>query len=133
MRRLLLGAVTGAAIITLQACAAPSSYMGISLVAGAADPELQQLAYRAQAGDKQAQLELGIRFEEGRGVPVDAKRAMGLYRMAASDSGGTMWVYTPPVGNETKGRVMPINTGPRLPGLEEASRRLEVSGIRQGK
>jgi hypothetical protein len=59
--------------LPLWACA-NGSYGGIPLVSGAASVELQDLARRAQAGDKHAQLELGIRFEEGRGVPVDRKR-----------------------------------------------------------
>ncbi|MDQ8757647.1 hypothetical protein RCO27_15565 [Sphingosinicella sp. LHD-64] len=108
----------------LGACAA-NSYAGIPFAAGAAAPELQGLAMRAQAGDKQAQLELGIRYEEGRGVPVDLRRAERLYRMAASDSGGTMYVYSPPVGQNGRGQVVPINSGPRQIGLAEARRRLE--------
>jgi hypothetical protein len=103
-----------------------ASYSGIPVATGAADPTLQLLAHRARAGDKQAQLDLGIAFEEGRGVPVDVKRAIKLYRMAASDSGGTMWVYSPPVGNGTKGRVMPVDRGPRISGLAEAKARLDL-------
>ncbi len=87
---------------------------------------LQSLARRAQAGDKQAQLELGIRFEEGRGVERDLKKAKKLYGKAASDSGGTIWVYSPPVGNGTSGRVIPVNTGAKQSGLAEAKRRLEA-------
>jgi TPR repeat protein len=66
-----------AAPLTLAACA-PTSYAGISLKPGAADPELQSLARRAQGGDKHAQLELGIRYEEGRGVPANLDRASYL-------------------------------------------------------
>src|ERR1044072_8936789 len=80
------------------------SYIGISLVPGQASPELQDLAARAQGGDKQALLDLGIRFEEGKGVPVDRGRAVRLYRQAASASGGTIWVYSPPVGDGARGR-----------------------------
>jgi hypothetical protein len=69
----------------LAGCAA-NSYAGISLVAEAADPTLQALARRAQAGDQHAQLELGIRYEEGRGVPANRQRAAALYR---SSMGGT--------------------------------------------
>ena len=105
-------------------CAA-SAYAGIPFAAGAADPELQWLAQRAQAGDKQAQLELGIRYEEGRGVPVDLARARRLYRLAAADSGGTMYVYSPPVGRHGRGGVIPIRSGPPQPGLVEARERLE--------
>ena len=115
------------AALMLSACAS-HSYMGIPLGQGLAAPELQQFATRARAGDKQAQLKLGIAFEEGRGVPVDVKRAIGLYRMAASDSGGTMWVYSPPVGKGTKGRVMQVETVRRQAGLVEAKRRLEAVG-----
>src|ERR1044072_5799874 len=58
------------------------SYMGISLVPGQASPELQDLAARAQGGDKQAQLDLGIRFEAGKEVAVDRGRAVRLYRQS---------------------------------------------------
>src|SRR3546814_3291135 len=75
------------------ACAAPKSHYGISLAPGAAPAEVQDLARRAAAGDKHAQLDLGIRYEEGNGVPRDLKRARQLYRLAAPPSGGTMYVY----------------------------------------
>lgn len=108
----------------LSACASSSEYMGISLKPGAAAIELQDLARRAQAGDKLAQLELGIQYEEGRGVPVDIGRAKRLYNFAASDSGGTVWIYSPPVGSGTRGRVIRVGTGPRQAGLAEARARL---------
>ncbi|WP_173205316.1 SEL1-like repeat protein [Sphingopyxis sp. BSNA05] len=90
-----------------------------------ADMPLTALASEAQGGSKQAQLELGIRFEEGRGVERDIDKARKLYGSAASDSGGTIWVYSPPVGNGTSGRTIPVNTGPKRSGLAEAKRRLE--------
>ena len=114
--------------LMLAGCAAPSRYMGIDIASTSADVEradLQSLASRAQSGDKQAQLELGIRFEEGRGVTRDLKKARKLYAKAATSSGGTIWVYSPPVGNGTSGRVIPVNAGPRQHGLAEAKRRLE--------
>jgi len=114
--------------LALAGCAAPSSYMGIDVGAtsvAAERPDLQSLASRARAGDKQAQLELGIRFEEGRGVERDLKKARKLYAKAAASSGGRIWVYSPPVGNGTSGRVIPVNAGPRQHGLAEAKRRLE--------
>jgi len=129
------------AFAALSACAAPTSYMGIdfaSASAGVEQAEIGSLARRAQAGDKQAQLELGIRFEErwraavrgtdgkpSRGVERDLNKARKLYAKAASNSGGTIWVYSPPVGNGTKGRTIPVNTGPKQVGLAEAKRRLE--------
>lgn len=90
-----------------------------------ADMPLTALASEAQRGSKQAQLELGIRFEEGKGVERDLDKARKLYAQAASDSGGTIWVYSPAVGNGTKGRTIPVNTGPKRSGLAEAKRRLK--------
>ena|GEM_PF-1352334 len=85
---------------------------------------LTALASEAQRESKQAQLELGIRFEEGRGVERDLDKARKLYAQAASDSGGTIWVYSPSVGNGTKGRMIPVNAGPKRSGLAEAKKRL---------
>lgn len=86
--------------------------------------DLKRLARMAQMGDKHAQLELGIRFEEGIGLPIDFERARKLYVRAASEGGGTLWVYSPPIGNGTSGRVIPIDRGPRIAGLTEARDRL---------
>jgi hypothetical protein len=110
-------------LVAATACAT-HDYMGISLTPGQAPPELQHLALRAQAGDKQAQLDLGIRFEEGVEVPQNRERAMHLYRQAATESGGTRWVYSPPVGDGLPGRVIPIGPGVKQPGLAEAKCRL---------
>lgn len=83
------------------------------------------LARQAKGGDRHAMLHLGIAFEEGRGLPRDLKKARKLYRMAAADSGGTMWIYVPGVGN-APGRVMPFDRGPFVPGLAEAKERLSA-------
>ncbi|WP_129791748.1 SEL1-like repeat protein [Sphingosinicella sp. CPCC 101087] len=107
----------------LGACAA-SSYAGILLNAGTVDPELQDLALRAHAGDKHAQLELGIRYEEGLGVPINHDRAEQLYRAAASDSGEPLYVYSPPVGQHGRGRVLPVRNESAWRGLPEAQARL---------
>jgi len=112
-----------AAALLISGCAS-QQYMGVSLKPGGADPAVQALAVRASTGDKQAQLDLGIRFEEGAGVARDLTAAKKLYRQAASDSGGTIWVYTPPVGNGTSGRVVPVQSGTRQYGLAAAQRRL---------
>ncbi|MFN5128275.1 MAG: hypothetical protein ACK519_01075 [Sphingomonadaceae bacterium] len=113
-----------AAALLMSGCAS-QQYIGVSLKPGGADPAVQALAARASAGDKQAQLDLGIRFEEGAGVARDLNTAKKLYRQAASDSGGTIWVYTPPVGNGTSGRVVPITKGEKSLGLAEAKKRFE--------
>ena len=120
------------AALPLAGCAAPASYAGIPLEAGAADPELQSLARRADAGDKHAQLELGIRYEEGRRVPLDRKRAERLYRLAAADEVGRIYVYTPAVHPGGRGRVLSLRSGRREPGLREAARRLAALNARNG-
>ncbi len=110
----------------LDACAAPTSYAGIDLRPGLENTQLQATAQRAQYGDKRALLELGIAYEEGRTVPVDLKRARALYRAAASTTGGTIFVYQPPVRKGGAGSVMPVNMGPVVPGLAEAKARLKA-------
>ncbi len=85
---------------------------------------LGELARLASMGSKRAQLELGVRFEEGRGVACDPEKARALYRKAATSTGGTIWVYQPPVGNGTSGRTVPIDSGPREVGLASAAERL---------
>ena len=117
--------VLGAILLGTTACTS-SRYMGISMIPGEASPEVQGLAQRARSGDKPAQLDLGIRFEEGNGVPQDKKRALKLYRQAAGDSGGTVWVYAPSPGNGAPARVIPVDRGPRQAGLEEAKARLDT-------
>lgn len=82
------------------------------------------LQCRAALGDKLAQLELGVAFEEGQGVAVDLKRAASLYRSAAAPISGTTYIYSPPVGKEKAGRVIPVRVGPDRPGLVEAKVRL---------
>ncbi len=110
------------ASLTLSACA--SSYAGIPFAPGAADPELQHLARRAHAGDKRAQLELGIRYEEGRGVDRNVSQARKLYLSAAMDRSGVVQVYSPSVG-KGRGRLVPVRLGRKQAGLAEARVRLE--------
>jgi hypothetical protein len=117
-----------AALLALAACSAPSRYMGIGFAPGAASQNLQALAQRAQTGDKHAQLALGIAFEEGRGVAVDMKKARKLYRLASTNSGGTLWVYVPSTRKGQAGHVMPVNMGPIKSGLAEA--KLRLAGLR---
>jgi hypothetical protein len=116
--------------LVLSACAAPSSYMGISLTPGTAASGLQALALRAQSGDKQAQLDLGVAYEEGRGVGVDLKRAEKLYRMAATTTGGTIYVYQPPVKPGAVGMMVQMDIGPVVHGLEAAQARLYDSKLK---
>ena len=113
-----------AAGAALAACAGPSAFAGIPLAPGAAEAGVQRLASRALAGDEGAQLELGIRFAEGRGVPVDLRRALFLYRLAAKASGGTAYVYVPPTGQHGRGGLIPVYRAEPAAGLEEARLRL---------
>lgn len=83
-----------------------------------------QLAGLAWAGDRHAALELGIRFEEGRGVPIDIEKARKLYRLASVTTGGTMWIYTPRMG-EAPAQIMPYDA-PVVQGLPAARERLEA-------
>ena len=122
----LAAALALAALAALPACASPSSYAGISLKPGAADPEIQALALRAQAGDKQAQLELGMLYEEGLRLPRDLDRARTLYKAAASDTGGTNYVYAPPVSGDGPGQLIHIPAVAGRRGLDEARLRLEA-------
>ena len=110
--------------LALQGCGA-SSYAGIPLAAGAADPELQDLARRARAGDAHAQLELGIRFEEGRGVPVHMRRARKLYLRAASGTGSSRIMHVPASSGSGRAAI-PVSLGQSGAGLAEARRRLHA-------
>ena len=125
----------GTAVAALMLCAATAcvsdSHAGIPLTAGAADPVLQELARRAQAGNKHAQLELGIRYEEGRGVPVDLGQATERYGSAASETGRIIHVYSPIVGKNGQSRVIAINRGPSHPGLAHA--RVQLQPLRQSR
>jgi TPR repeat protein len=126
------GVIANAAWLTvlalpISACGAPSSYMGIdlgTLPRSADQAEVQVLAKRAQGGDKQAQLALGIRYEEGRGLPIDYRRAKALYVRAAQSNPGSLWIYSPAAGKGTRGRVISVDGGSVQSGLREARLRL---------
>lgn len=108
------------------------SYAGIDLRPKhtAVDEDVRALALRARGGDKNAQLALGDLFLAGEHVPRDTTRARTLYSAAAKQSGGTLWIYSPPVGKERAGRVIPV-TQPVVPGLAAAAARLAAldSGV----
>jgi hypothetical protein len=112
--------------LTLTACAARPHYAGIDLRAGAANVKVQALARQARGGSKEAQLALGIRYEEGNGVPLDVKRARKLYRMAAATTGGTIFVYVAAGKKGGKGYLTPVNAGSRVEGLTSAEVRLNL-------
>jgi hypothetical protein len=111
-----------AATVCLSACATPRSYMGLDIGPGAEDSSLTSLARRAQTGDQQAQLELGIAYEEGRGVRRNLLRAMQLYEEASRASGGSRIIHRPRANGSVDSQ--PVYSGPRTLGLEEARVRL---------
>ena len=119
------------ALTSLTGCA--NSNPGIPLALGTADPELQDLARRARAGEKPAQLELGIRYEEGRGVAPDLSRAERLYRRAAAGTPRTTAIYVPSRNGRGHGRVLPARIGFAERGLPEARRRLHLLLRRRNK
>jgi len=86
---------------------------------------------RARVGDKSAQLELGGRFETGRGVGVDRAISRMLYTAAANDSGGPVPVWTPRIG-KVSGHIAFYSSGPRVPGLPAARARLKSLENRDG-
>jgi TPR repeat protein len=114
-----------AAALVLPGCAGTPSYAGIPLLPGAADAQLQALARRAQGGDKAAQLELGVRYEEARGVRRDLAKAEKLYRAATKASGGVSYVYNPGGTKAGSGSLLRLDHGPRRAGLPAARERLE--------
>lgn len=80
---------------------------------------LSDLARLASFGNRHAQLELGKRFENGRGVARDWDRAEKLYQSASKNSGGPIWIYVPGVGG-APGRVQQVDM-PVVVGLVEAN------------
>lgn len=110
-----LALMLGASLI-LTSCG--GRYMNIDR--SALSPHAAVLHDRAQAGDQSAQYELAIAYGTGSGVPRDCGKSRSLLKSAATPSGGTIWVYSPPVGNGTSGRVIPIDQGPVRPGLIDA-------------
>jgi len=124
------------AVAALAGCASqPERFAGISFNSESHPAEVRALAERAAAGDKLAQLELGIRYEEGRGVPSSRRRAERLYHMAASHSGGgRQYEYFRPMRPGGRSHVIPVEGGRFVPGLPEARARLEaLKGRRSGQ
>ena len=123
-RRRVSGLVLAAAMVSLLCGCATNSYMGVQLAPGAAEPALQTLAKRARSGDKEAQLALGIRFEEGIDVSRDLMAARRLYRSAAMPTKHLAFIYVPPAGAGGSGAVVPISIGRAESGLPTAAERL---------
>ncbi|MEP0191124.1 MAG: SEL1-like repeat protein [Erythrobacter sp.] len=83
---------------------------------------LNALAMASATGSKHAQLELGKRFEDGRGVELDLEKAEKLYKRASQTTGGAMSTC---VWNEHTKTCTPIIIDlPYDHGLAEATERL---------
>lgn len=123
---LLLSSLAVASCGTLGAHYLTHEFMGLDFNSKGLSSEIRNLARHAQAGDKQAQFELGFLFEEGRGVARDLHKAKALYLMAATTNKGQVWVYSPSARGAGRGRVMQIDGGKQQPGLPEAKARLEA-------
>jgi TPR repeat protein len=114
--------LTGIAL-SLNACVT-GGLPGISEHELAANQELKELKSRAfRHQDKHAQLELGIRYEYGRGVPVNWKAAAQLYAQAAKGNPGGIMGWSGLAG--APGSI-PMDIEPRRKGLPEAKKRLEA-------
>lgn len=119
-----LARVAGGIALTTGGGWAPAQAADAHLHAAQADDALAALTARARSGDKQAQLDLGIRYEEGRMAPRSVARARRLYRLAAADSGGPLVVYQAPVRRGDSGRMVQLAGRPPVSGLPEARARL---------
>jgi len=124
MKREQLFAILTLLLVSFAAGCDIANYGGIPLRPGRSPSDLQQLALHARGGDKPSQLELGIRYEEGNGVPRDVARARWLYERAARDEGGEQMIYIPASRPGGRGAWLPINKGIKLHGLEAAKERL---------
>ena len=113
----LQSAVVAAAIIFSSASSAQSGsdWIGTNLV---------DVEKAAKSGVKQAQFELGRRYEEGIGIGRDASKARKWYKKAAQDSVDRKFVYSGPVGSEQHGRAIEVGRPHVQPGVPEAAFRL---------
>jgi TPR repeat protein len=118
-------AAIGTAVL-LASCAAPTSYMGIDLQQGFESAKLRALARHASLGDKYAQLELGILFEEGVQVRRDDRAAELLYERAARNESDRVWFYQPSAGRGSSGHVDSLPYSGGRAGLDEARERLHL-------
>jgi TPR repeat protein len=110
------------ASVPLMSC---SAHSGRDLVPGEAGrvAAVDALSKRSASGDRGAQYELAVRFEEGRGVPVDTRRAIALYTLFLT-AGETRLIYLPSAGGQSKSSVLPVQDVQFLRHSKDAQRRL---------
>ncbi len=143
LRNRLLGLRAMAIVLlgyALSACMAPSHYQGIQIAGiSATAPKclfnkeasvcyqsvpLRSLARLAQVNDKHAQFELAERFASGCGLDRNLKVAENLFRLAASDIGGSAVAYLPSQVGGGRGRIIHEKTDVKVAGLLGARKRL---------
>lgn len=104
---------------------AANSTIGTGQAIDWADRPTANVRTAAKHGDRRAALELGKRYEAGRGgLSCDWRAARHWYGFAARDGVNRRLFYSPPVGGETYGRAIDLGTTTTIPGLIEAKRRL---------
>lgn len=81
-----------------------------------ADPQIRKLVRRAAKGDRSARLELGLRLQEGRGLPRDPGGACALFSSRPSARNREVWLYTPSTRSVQR---YERETGPATPVDEE--------------
>ena len=123
MLGLLCSASTGCAA-SLSCQAPPPRVMADGTVIG--NLALANLTCWSRRGEQAAQYRLGQAYENGElGLTPDIRKAKRLYQSAASRRSGTIYVYSPPVGSETSGRVLPVRNGSDQPGVPQAREALQ--------
>lgn len=113
--------LSAVAALLLACSSSGQTYAGIDMRQGAAPQDVQDLAARAKAGDKEAQFDLGERYETGNGVLKDMRLAKTLFLAAAQDVGDLL-AYSPPVGR-SPARIITLKSQ-RAPGLDKAKQKL---------
>lgn len=133
--------LNGCATVPQVACPPPKLERFVGLVRLGADRFLlalgptrlsaEDVECLARAGEKPMQYELAQRLEKGDGIAPDLVRAEALYSAAAQSISGMTYVYMPPACSKCAGMVMPVRTGPDIPGLPEATfalARMQIEG-----
>ncbi|MDA5193675.1 SEL1-like repeat protein [Govanella unica] len=84
----------------------------------------------ADSGNQISQYLLGYAYEYGLGTTPDRAKAIRAYQQAATPRSNRTYIYSPAVGKESHGRVIPVTTGPDTPGLPQARAALARLGER---
>ncbi|NVJ99203.1 MAG: SEL1-like repeat protein [Alphaproteobacteria bacterium] len=127
--KILLQILAGVGALSLQGCATG----GVFCSANHENPRVEAQMRDVCEGDRNAAMQLGLWFES----QEEYEEAVRYYQVAASAHAGQTYIYVPPAG-DVAGYVMPVDTGPRVPGNAEAQYRLGLMyrdgrGVRQNE